>query len=174
MTIASAPGFSQARQALTDELDIFAAEYLASIQQRSFRDGVEYCGLFGYDADGNLVATPARRGDRDSCEPEIGPEDLDVIASYHTHGRYSPDSDTEAPSVSDLSNDIEEDIDGYVATPGGRLWVNLVEQQLSVLLCGPGCLPVDPAFRECPAFRPANEYTLQELRDRAAEDTGEC
>lgn len=165
---------SQSRQSLTDELDIFAAEHLSAVQALSFRDRVEYCGLFGFDEAGNLVATKAKRGKRDSCEPEVGPPGLEVLASYHTHGAYSPDSDTETPSVFDLAGDIDEDIDGYVATPGGRLWVNLVEEQLSVLLCGPGCLPDDPAFRECPAMLPASEYTLEELRDRADNDTGEC
>lgn len=168
------PAQPQSRRSLTDELDIFAAEHLATIQPLSFRDRAEYCGLFGFDAAGNLVATAAKRGKRDSCEPEVGPPDLEVLASYHTHGAYSPDSDTETPSEFDLIGDIDEDIDGYVATPCGRLWVNLVEEQLSVLLCGPGCLPADPAFRECPATLPASEYTVEELRDRADNDTGEC
>ncbi len=170
--IAAASG--QTRQSLSDELDIFAADHLATIQARSFRDNVEYCGLFGLDIDDNLVATKAMRGQADSCEPEVGPPDLEVLATYHTHGGYSRNNDTEVPSVFDLTGDIDEGVDGYIATPGGRLWLNLVEERVSVLLCGPGCLPTDPDFRECAAFLPDVEYSVEELRDRAANDTGEC
>ena len=170
MTAAS----GQPRQSLTDELDIFAAEHLETIQARSFRDNVEYCGLFGLDENDNLVATKAKRGQPDSCEPEAGPPDLEVLATYHTHGGYSRNNDTEVPSVFDLTGDIDEGVDGYIATPGGRLWLNLAEERISVLLCGPGCLPADKAFRECAAFLPDVEYTLEDLRDRAANDTGEC
>ncbi|MCY6379602.1 DUF4329 domain-containing protein [Hoeflea prorocentri] len=157
-----------------EEVDAFAIKHLDSIQPRSIRDRAEYCGLFFHDSQGQLAATPARKGGPDGCTPEIGPDDADIIASYHTHGAFSPEADTEVPSVDDLTADFMEGIDGYVATPGGRVWLNLLEEEITVELCGPGCIHTDPAFRPCPAFEPEAEYTIKGLVERAAEDTGEC
>ena len=73
---------------------------------------------------GKLAATGPKRGRRDSCEPDEPPEDFEILASYHTHGDDTQEADTEVPSLEDLAGDIEEGIDGYIATPGGRLWLN--------------------------------------------------
>lgn len=163
----SAPLPAQDRDALFRALDEFAAEHLNQVQMLSIRDGVEYCGLLGIDASGQLAATPPRRGRADSCEPpENGPAGFEVLASYHTHGSFDPDADSEVPSSDDLLADIEEGIDGYVATPGGRLWLNDLEAEVSFQLCGLGCLIADPRFHECPADSPANEYTLEDLEYR--------
>ncbi|MEX3012042.1 DUF4329 domain-containing protein [Hoeflea sp. TYP-13] len=164
----------QSEKEPADDLDTFAISHLDKIQPRSIRDNAEYCGLFGYDENGEFAATPAIRGGRDGCNPGIEPDGLEVIASYHTHGAYSPDADTEAPSVDDLLGDFEEGIDGYIATPSGRVWLNLLEERVSVLLCDPGCVYADPNFRACPAFLPDDEYTIETLREREAADTGEC
>lgn len=165
---------AQSRKDVRGTLNLFAVAHLDEVQRFSIRDGVEYCGLFGYDRSGKLAATPARRGERDGCEPEIEPEGFEVIASYHTHGAYARDADTEVPSVDDLLADFEEGIDGYIATPGGRVWLNLAEERRSFQLCGRGCVQADPAFRTCPAFPPAKAYIVKTLRQREAEDTGEC
>jgi len=159
---------------LTDELDRFAIAFLDKIQPLSVRDKVEYCGLFGHDAYGNLIATEPIAGEPDSCDPGFEPEGFEVIASYHTHGAYSRDADAEVPSLDDLLGDFEEGIDGYIATPGGRVWLNLFEEEVSLQLCGPGCIFTDPAFRPCLAFAPAEEYTIETLELREDEDTGEC
>ena len=105
------PSIAQDRDMLADELDRFAAAHFDRIQPRSITDGVEYCGLLGVDADGNLAATPARRGDADSCRPDEEPDGFEVLASYHTHGAYDRDADTEVPSLDDLVSDIDEGID---------------------------------------------------------------
>lgn len=165
---------AQSRGELTGTLNLFAVAHLDEVQRLSIRDGVEYCGLFGYDSSGKLAATPARRGERDGCEPALEPEGFEVIASYHTHGAYALDADTEVPSVEDLLADFEEGIDGYIATPGGRIWLNLAEERRSFQLCGKGCVQADPAFRTCPAFLPAKAYIVRTLRQREAEDTGAC
>ena len=79
------------RDDLLDELDSFAADYLDKVQARSFADNVEYCGLFGVNRYDRLVATDARRGLADSCEPPYAPASWsEVLASYHTHGAYEP------------------------------------------------------------------------------------
>ena len=139
------------RAGLEDELDIFAVEHFDKIQPLSVAKKVEFCGYFGINAAGDLAATLAVPGDADSCAPEDPPPGFDILASYHTHGAYSPDADTEVPSVDDLLGDYEEGIDGYIATPGGRVWLNLYEEELAFQLCGPGCVRPDPDFRECRA-----------------------
>ena len=172
--LAGPSALSHDRGRLHDELDKFAAAHFDKIQPRSIADNLEYCGLFGYDKSGKLAATKAKRGRLDSCEPAPEPEGFEVLASYHTHGAYTPDVDTEVPSLDDLAADIEEGIDGYIATPGGRIWLNLAEEKVSYQLCGPGCVKADKKYRPCKAFPPAISYTLKTLRARADNDTGEC
>ena len=173
-TLTVFPVAAQTRDALTDPLDRFAAAFFDMLQPISIGDGVEYCGLFIRDASGRLVATPPRRGTPDSCQAEDDPEGADVLATYHTHGAYDRDADTEVPSVDDLEGDIDEEIDGYIATPGGRLWLNDAADRRSYLLCGPGCVVADPDYRPCPAFPPGNDHTVDSLKARAVNDTGEC
>lgn len=172
------PAAAQDRATLTDDLDIFAAAFFDNLQPVSIEDGVEYCGLFIRDAEGRFVASTPRRGEADSCQPEDDPDDappgFEVLASYHTHGAYDRDADTEVPSWDDLDSDIEEEIDGYIATPGGRLWLNDAVAEKSILLCGEGCVVTDPDYRPCPAFPPGTDHTLGSLRARAENDTGDC
>lgn len=174
LLVLQAPAHAQSRSDLTDELDLFAVAYFDKIQPLSIRDKVEYCGLFGYDAAGRLAATEVVRGERDSCDPGLEPPGFEVLASFHTHGAYARDADSEVPSVDDLLGDFEEGIDGYVATPSGRVWLNLLEEEVSFQLCGKGCVYADPKFRPCPAFLPAEEYTIETLELREESDTGEC
>lgn len=177
LALSAGPAEAQSRSDVVDELDELDRLALATfdrIQPLSIRDNAEYCGLFGYDIYGNLAATPARRGQTDSCDPGIEPFGFEVLASYHTHGAYSRDADTEVPSVDDLLGDFEEGIDGYIATPSGRVWLNLVEDEVSILLCGKGCVVADPSFRACPAFPPGDEHTIETLQLREENDTGEC
>jgi hypothetical protein len=170
------PALAQTRQDLVDKVDIFAVDHLDALQQQSFRDGVEYCGYFGVDDAGNIVASPALAGEEYGCdieEIEIPPE-LEVIASYHTHGPYSPDAYNEVPSEDDILGDFEEGIDGYISTPSGRVWVNLVDDEVSVQLCGPGCVLADPNYQECAAHLPAQQYTLESLEAHFENDPGYC
>ena len=104
----------------TAELDLVRA-VLAQLQPISIAENVEYCGYIGFDDEGTLTATKATQGDTGSCLADE-PDDLAVIvASYHTHGGYSSDYFNEVPSADDIEGDEAEGIDGYVATPGGRL-----------------------------------------------------
>jgi hypothetical protein len=45
-----------------------------------------------------------------------------------------------------MEGDADEGIDGYVATPGGRLWYIDTVDMVASQLCGIGCLPRDPKF----------------------------
>lgn len=181
LTIGIAVGFGALAMAedfdfrsLEGPVDRFAADILNKAQTQSFQDGVEYCGIIGYDEDGNLAATTPKRGQKNGCRPEDDMSLVQVIASYHTHGSYSSYADTETPSLSDLETDFAEKIDGYIATPGGRLWVNLYEEKLSIMLCGVGCLKKDPNFKGCPAFAPEESYSIQKLVEREEIDDGSC
>lgn len=155
-------------------LNALAIQTLNAIQARSISKNREYCGLLGYDSADNLVATKPRRGRRDSCNPGNEPRGFEVLASYHTHGGYSEDADSEVPSVSDLEADIDEGIDGYIATPGGRIWLNRFDRETATLLCGLGCVRSDPKFRPCRAMTPKKKYTLRGLERREDTDIDEC
>lgn len=56
-------------------------------------------------------------------------------------------ADIEVPSLEDMIGDIEEGIDGYIETPGGRLWFNDARARRVTLLCGSECVASDRWFR---------------------------
>jgi hypothetical protein len=133
------------------------------LQPISIANSAEYCGLIGFDADGRLISTQAAKGDAASCEiSETGAIEV-VTASYHTHGAFSPDYFNEIPSMADVEGDEADGIDGYIATPGGRLWyVDSSERQMSQL-CGIGCLPSDPRFAAGNSGVISQSYTYEGL-----------
>lgn len=165
---------AQSRFALTDPLDVFAVATLAAIQPDSIGLNTEFCGLIGRNEAGELVSTEPLRGVRDGCLPPPDPPGLDVLATWHTHGGWSVEYDGEVPSVIDLRGDIEDGLEGYVATPGGRVWRNRARFGVAVLICGTGCVTPDPAYRPCPAFPPGRKYDLKALERRSKDDPGYC
>ena len=142
---------------------------LSALQGPSFDQNREFCGYFAYTEDEALVATPATRGTRDSCAYE-GPEDGYVmVLSFHTHGAFDDRYSAEVPSVADIETDEEEGIDGFVATPGGRLWYVDTTDMIVRQICGLGCLPQDPDFIAGIEGEIDSYYTYQELLDYEAE-----
>jgi hypothetical protein len=171
------PALAQSRQDLVDKVDIFAVDYLDNLQQLSFWVEVEYCGLFGIDDAGNIVATPAQMGDEYGCdiaEELYSLPGLAIIASYHTHGQYNADAYNEVPSTDDMVGDFEEGIDGYISTPSGRVWAIRVDDNNAVQLCGPGCVLADPNYQECTAHLPDQQYTIESLILHVRNDPGYC
>lgn len=153
----------------------FAKSQLAAVQRRSIAEDQELCAIIFEDSNGELGTTPLVAGQKASCditffdEPGMGP-----VASFHTHAAHDPDYDSEAPSVLDMESDIEGGMDGYISTPGGRLWrINAVSED-AIQICGENCLPQDPAYAPCPRFEPAKRYSLDELRARQSGDNGQC
>ncbi|MDJ0827212.1 MAG: DUF4329 domain-containing protein [Rhodobacter sp.] len=147
----------------------FAMKLLASVQADSFDRNREYCGTIGVDETGRLIASQPRRGRRDSCQPRDPRGVTEVIASFHSHAAFDADADSEVPSVDDVLGDMEEGIDGYVATPGGRFW--FIDGQTGSVrqICGLGCLPADPDFVP-QVFGPVRQrYSLGELERRETE-----
>lgn len=123
----------------------FAKAWLNSLQQISFEENREYCGYLGRTADGRFAATRARKGQEDSCYMRWSSK-IDIFASYHTHGGFDPDHYNEIPSTDDLRGDYADGVNGYVATPGGRLWFIDGQRRTARQICSIGCLQQDPEF----------------------------
>ena len=137
------------------EVDAFAKAFLDSIQEQSISEQREFCGFFFRDNTGALRASPPRKGTFATCNMPIPPRGSGVFASYHTHGAYGERYDNEVPSVTDLQSDFQLGINGYVSTPGGRIWrVNLASRD-TVQVCGLRCVTSDPGFV------PRNEASVQ-------------
>ena len=149
------------------EVQAFARERLDAMQARSFAEKVELCAIVFETSTGELDSTEVKVGDEATCdlryfdEPGMAP-----LASIHTHGAFDENYDSEVPSLIDLEGDIESQIDGYVATPGGRLWRVDWRQERAVLVCPEGCLRQDPAYRSCPGDPIAPAYNSAQLTAR--------
>ena len=146
---------------------ISAAKRTLEIAQKpSFETGVEHCGLLGQITGARYVASKPKRGRKNSCQPKNFSGDVEVFASYHTHGSYSTNADAEVPSSSDVEADMVEGVFGFVATPGGRMWMINPVSGVATMLCDLGCLPQDPEFLQEPGNNVKSRYTLKQLRDR--------
>ncbi len=155
--------------AQTPDLAALAKTTLNALQQTSQSSNREYCGYIGL-VNGALKATKAKRGKTESCFAKAPPYNMDLIASYHTHAGFDPDIDSEVPSVDDMFADEEEGVDGFVATPGGRLWYIDSRKMIAKQVCGIGCLHQDPKFKPNVSGQIKTRYTIDELIDR--EDEG--
>ena len=148
----------------------FAKSVLAEAQALTLQRGREYCGYIGVDENGRLAASKPRRGRKSACRPKNPPRDWqDIVASYHTHGTYTEDADSEVPSSDDIRADANEGIDGYLVTPGGRMWYIDGLEFTARQICGKGCFPSDPDF-VAEDFGPVKSvYTIHELEIREEE-----
>ncbi|MCV6585200.1 MAG: DUF4329 domain-containing protein [Marinibacterium sp.] len=166
-------GLDQPRPVSQDADEIaFAKAVLDSVQPASIDQNREFCGFIGVDASGDLVATTPRAGREASCLPNLPPVSMTVLASYHSHAAHSPRFDSEVPSVTDLEADAAEAIDGYVGTPGGRVWYHDARAGRTRMLCGPGCITADPAYDPADTFPLSQSYSAEELviRDRVMQE----
>ncbi|WP_368186782.1 DUF4329 domain-containing protein [Aestuariibius sp. HNIBRBA575] len=134
--------------AQSQEEEALIRQTFAEINPLSFEKGIEYCGYVGFTASGELAVSPPTAGATSSCLAD-DPTNLEITtASYHTHGNFSTEYSSETPSGADMEGDEEEGIDGWVATPGGRLWYVDTTDMETYQVCGIGCLPKDPNFVE--------------------------
>lgn len=124
----------------------FVAAVLSDLQLRSFAENREFCGYLGLDRTGAFVTTPVMSGSEASCPLPHVPPGLTLVASFHTHGTYSPWYASEWPTTQDIATDASDSIDGYISTPGGRLWHVDTDTMTVRQLCGRGCLPQDPNY----------------------------
>lgn len=166
---------SACKQANADPVTDLAKQALNIAQPNSFKNNIEYCGLIGYHMSGALLFSPPIPGFRNSCNPGLNPWAWrEVVATYHTHGAHTFDSDAEVPSVEDLLADFAEGTDGYIATPSGRVWHVSVKDKKAYLLCDVDCIKSDQNYRECEGLKPAKEYTLKTLKRRIDTDDAVC
>ena len=144
-----------------------AIRYLdTSVQPPSIAGGREFCGYFGVLPSGDFTASDPLPGGPDFCDLPGLPTNFQATASYHSHGRHDGISDGEVPSVDDILSDAAEGVWGFVATPGGRVWLIDGYDRSATLLCGPGCIRTDPGYREDPLDPVQPFYTLEDIRFR--------
>ena len=148
----------------TKDADVFAKAFLDQLQARSFRANREFCGVFGRDAQGYIIATPPLQGMLDNCRTPHVEDDFGLFASYHSHGGFDAPADSEVPSSNDLQADRAENVVGYISTPGGRVWRS--ENGKAVQLCGVGCITMDDDFVPRVFGPVAQRYTIAQLRRR--------
>jgi hypothetical protein len=143
-----------------------ATAILTDLQIRSFAENREYCGYLVRDGNGRLVTGPVNAGIEDACPlPQI-PRGFDAVASFHTHSTYSPWFQSEFPTVQDMLTDAATGTNGFISTPGGRLWYVDGRALVVTQLCGRGCLPQDPNYDPTDDGVVRQSYTLDELRRR--------
>ena len=141
----------------------FAASVMTDLNQHSIALNLEFCGFIYYDEFGDLAATPAEKGRPASCLPVRPAGNVRIFASYHTHAAYDANSFNEYPSHQDMEGDFSSRQNGYMATPGGRLWFTDVRKGVARQLCGYHCLPYDLRYRENRRAVPEAQVTLDDL-----------
>lgn len=157
------------------EVQRFARQQLDALQSESFASDRELCGIIFETSDGELGVSRPTSGSEASCDIAFFDEPGMVpVASFHTHGAYSAQYDGEVPSIIDIQSDIASGIDGYISTPGGRLWFVDHARGEARIVCGPGCLTQDPDYRACDAGRVADRYTVEGLQARYARAYSTC
>ncbi|WP_224824649.1 DUF4329 domain-containing protein [Cognatishimia sp. MH4019] len=143
-----------------------AVAFLDGLQPRSIAENREYCGYFGRDATAAFVASQPNPGGSDYCDLDITEHGFEVLASYHTHAAFDTEAENEVPSDIDLLSDIGDDVYGFVATPGGRVWLTNPDTRRARQVCGIGCVTSDPQFIRGDAGPIAQSYSLRELQRR--------
>ena len=142
----------------------FVSSLLAGLNRTSFARNTEICGYLGRDPQGNLFTTESAPGNEADCNLPTPPVTMTLLASYHTHGTYSPEYDSEFPTTTDMDSDQAAGIDGYISTPGGRLWHVDSDTMTVTELCGVGCLPMDPNYQPDEAGRIRTSYSYGALQ----------
>ncbi len=150
----------------TGEELAFVKAIFAEIQPRSIALNREICGYIGLNRLGRLVHTRHNIGEEASCRLPNWPLKMTVLASYHTHSTYSEEFLSELPSDLDLRSDLANDIDGYIATPGGRLWYVDTDALRVTQICAIGCLYQDPNFRAGPKGTVRESYSFDDIFKR--------
>lgn len=142
----------------------FVKTVLNEAQVLSLKTGREYCGYIGLDADGEYVATPPKRGWKRHCKAKDVSRSLIKIASYRTHGTFAEDYEAERPHFKEIEADIYEGIDGYVATPGGRVWFLDGFHMTAKVICGEGCVKSDKNYKPQTELGEGLVYSVRDMQ----------
>jgi hypothetical protein len=154
------PGYTAAERAL-------AVALFTLLQPRSVASDVEFCGYIYRDSRGRLRASGPVAGGEGTCNAPW-PASGTPLASWHTHGGFDVDKWNELPSARDLQADAFEGVDGWIATPGGRLWHVDGAAREATLVCGPFCLPGDAEYDPDSVGEIERRYSFDDLLDRFA------
>ena len=166
--LTSGPPPARERIVSTQDLIAFARSTLDDLQKRSIARNQEYCGVIYEDQEGTLFTSATFQGDRATCALDWGvPLGNHVVASFHTHAAYDPAYDSEVPSIDDMVTDLDARIDGFISTPGGRLWHIDWRQAEARQVCGIDCLTSDADYRPDDVTVPAR-LTLDDVNARNA------
>ena len=146
----------------------FVMALMESMNQLSIRFDREVCGYVLRDPDGRYRSTKVSWGGAASCASlPVGPG-VTVVSSWHTHAAWAEGYDNEVPSVQDVEGDMSRGINGWVGTPGGRLWFVDGRTGTMTQTCPQSdyCLPQDPGYVPGVPAPVAKTYTLDELYRR--------
>jgi len=139
---------------------------MESMNQLSIRFNREVCGYILRHPNGAYSSTKVSWGGEANCASLPASPNVDVVSSWHTHAAWGRGYDGEVPSIQDVEGDMRQGINGWVGTPGGRLWFVDGQTGSTRQICGRGCLPVDPGFFP-EEYGPVNDnYTLDGLYGR--------
>ena len=158
-----APLSSHAQSA--DEI-AFVRGLMESQNQLSIRFNREVCGNILRHRDGTYTSTKSSWGGHASCASMPFNTDAVVVSSWHTHAAYARAYDNEVPSTQDVEGDIATGRNGWVGTPGGRLWYIDGRTGDMRQVCGPNCLPTDPNATDAFHAPVPERMTLDQLYDR--------
>lgn len=144
----------------------FVQGLMESMNQLSVRFNREVCGFVLQDADGSYTSTKASWGGEASCASMPLEPGQRAVSSWHTHAAWGLGYDGEVPSIQDVEGDMRFGVNGWVGTPGGRLWYVDGTTGTMTQACGRDCLPVDPNFFPEEHGPVAETYTLDGLYAR--------
>jgi len=161
--LAFAPLPSLAQSAKETE---FVTALMHSMNALSVRFNREVCGFVLRHADGTYSSTKVSWGGEASCASLPLEPGVVAVSSWHTHAAWGRGYDGEVPSIQDVEGDMRFGVNGWVGTPGGRLWFVNGETGHMRQICGRGCLPEDPNFFPEEHGPVAESYTLQGLYAR--------
>ena len=144
----------------------FVMGLMESMNALSVRFDREVCGYILRHPNGAYSSTKVSWGGHASCASLPVMDGMDVVSSWHTHAAWAAQYDNEVPSIQDVEGDMRMGVNGWVGTPGGRLW--FVDGQTGFMrqICGPGCLPEDPNSVEGSQGPVGESYTLDGLYAR--------
>lgn len=141
---------------------------LRNMNRESIQYDREVCGHILRAPSGRLEVSKVSWGGPASCAMLPVPAGYTVLSSWHTHAAWAPGYDGEVPSTVDVEGDMARGINGWVSTPGGRLWFVNGQTGFIYQVCGRNCLPSDPGFVAEEHGPVEKMYTLAELRRRFA------
>ncbi|GEM_PF-3868680 len=107
----------------SDQHDV-AKDISNKINPQSISENREYAGMIYRNKDGTYSYTQPNAGTTDGSNPggiNSVPSETEATAYYHTHGGYDPAYKNEVFSPADINYANSNNIDGYLATPFGKL-----------------------------------------------------